>query len=380
VHTESSTHSALVDLGWDDDWQAALAETDDPSLEPGRISRIDRGAVTVLTASGPRRATSARGVALAVGDWVTITAEHGSDDLHAVVTVLPRRSVFRRIADGPGALAQLVAANIDTVLLVTAVDGHLSVRHLERYLALAWQSGAVPVVVITKTDLASPGQVSEWSQAIEAAAPGVAVHAISTRTASRSAGTTSAGAAIESLAPYLAAGRTVALLGLSGAGKSSLVNFLAGADLLATGEVRSDGQGRHTTSHRELVALPCGALIIDTPGMRALSVAGSADGVRQAFADVEELVSRCAFLDCSHTNERGCAVTAAIAAGDLGADRLALWREFADQEQPVDHQADRLEVVVGKRRKATAKAARAVLRRDTAAAQRAAVPAAEPSP
>ena len=270
------------------------------------------GPSTVLTDAGVTRARALRDLAVAVGDWVTIEPGHDADDLAVVVTVLPRRSLFRRLADGAQAREQVVAANIDTVLLVTATDGHLSVRHMARYLALAWRSGATPVVVITKADLASDAKVSEWREAMQAAAPGVAVHVISTAT----------GEGLEPLTAYLAPGRTVALLGLSGAGKSTLVNRLAGVELLVTSPVRSDGQGRHTTTHRELVVLPGGGLIIDTPGMRALSVAGAADGVRAVFADVEALAAHCEFGDCTHQpGVRGRAFMAAVAAGDLSVER-----------------------------------------------------------
>jgi ribosome biogenesis GTPase len=357
----AGTSPDLGDWGWDDDWNAALAATSDPSFTPGRVSRIDRGAMTVMTESGARRARAARGLVVAVGDWVTIGPGYAADDLQVVVAVLPRRTMFRRLAEGPGALEQVVAANIDTVLLVNAIDGHLSVRHLERYLALAWRSGAVPVIVITKADLASSEQIDQWSQTMREAAPGVAIHVISTTT----------GRGVDDLAPYLTPGRTVALLGLSGAGKSTLVNVLAGAELLATGQVRSDGQGRHTTTHRELVLLPSGGLIIDTPGMRALSVWGAAEGVRLAFADVEALASRCEFPDCSHASEDGCAVRAAVAAGNLSAERLESWLAFREQPQALNRQADRLQVLDRKRRKATAKAARRTLRSDTLKAQRA---------
>ena len=345
--------SALKDLGWDDAWEATLA---DRTLTPGRVSRIDRGAMTVLTDAGAIRARAARDLPVAVGDWVTIEPGHDADDLSVVVTVLPRRSLFRRMADGPQAREQVVAANIDTVLLVTAIDGHLSVRHMTRYLALAWRSGATPVVVITKADLAGADKVAEWSEAMQTAAPGVAVHVVSTTT----------GQGIEGLAPYLVPGRTVALLGLSGAGKSTLVNHLAGAEVLVTSPVRSDGQGRHTTTHRELVVLPGGGLIIDTPGMRALSVAGAAEGVRAAFADVETLATRCEFADCTHQpGVRGCAVMAAVAAGELSAERVATWLGFGAQQEAPSHQADRLQVLTRKRRKATAKVARRAARAET---------------
>ncbi len=348
----SAEPPALAELGWDDDWAAALAQIpelgSEPGIEPGRVSRIDRGAMTILTASGPRRAASVRELDLAVGDWVALGTGAESDDGWRVVARLPRRFVFRRTAEGAGAEGQVVAANIDAVLVVDAIDGRLSLRHLERYLALAWQSGATPVVVVTKADLTSSALVDERVAAVKGVAPGVAVHVVSTET----------GEGVEALARHLAAGRTAALLGLSGAGKSTLVNHLAEANILATGEVRRDGQGRHTTTHRQLVLLPTGGLIIDTPGMRALSIEGAGEGVELAFADIEELSSRCHFPNCSHTNEQDCAVNAAVADGALAIDRLEAWLRLREQTPAVNRDAARVRVQDRKRRRATAKADR----------------------
>lgn len=346
----TASHSpSLVELGWDDDWAAALAAGPDPTLIPGRVSRIDRGVSTVVTAAGPVRVAAVAELTLAVGDWVTLDDDPIAAGRWALAGILPRRCAFRRAIDGPGARAQVVAANIDTVLLVDAIDGLLSVRHLERYVALAWQSGALPVVVITKADLASPEQVRQHLAAVAEVALGVAVHVLSAAT----------GQGLDALDTYLAPGRTVALLGLSGAGKSTLVNQLAGDQRLATGAVRNDGQGRHTTTHRELIAIPGGGLVIDTPGMRALSVAAAIEGVAQVFADIEELGSRCAFPDCSHTTEPGCAIVAAVAAGELSASRVASWRQLRSESPGEDPQVVRLRVVERKRQKATAKATRA---------------------
>jgi ribosome biogenesis GTPase len=339
--------STLAELGWDDGWTQALAAADDPALAPGRVSRVDRGACTVLTGAGPLRATNLPDVA--VGDWVTVRPGPAAGDTASVATILPRRCSFRRSTGTRGGPPQVVAANIDTVLLVTAVDRHLSVRHLERYLALAWQSGAVPVVVVSKADLASAGVVAGRVTEARSVALDVDVQVVSVAT----------GQGLDTLAPYLAPGRTVALLGLSGAGKSTLVNFLAGDDILATGLVRADGQGRHTTTHRELVVLPGGGMVIDTPGMRALSVAGADDGVRRAFADVEALAERCRFDDCGHAGDAGCAVRAAVAAGRLGPERLDRWLSHRGQPEPEQRrQAARLRVEERKRGKVLAKAAR----------------------
>ena len=198
------------------------------------------------------------GSTVAVGDWVAIGAGPTGD---RIAGVLPRRHVFSRAADAKGRAAQVVAANLDTILVCDALDGRLSLRHLQRYLAMARESGATPVVLVTKSDAVSSEAVAEAVDAINAVADGARVVVVSSAT----------GEGMDALAPYLVSGHTLALLGLSGVGKSTLVNLLAGADVLTTGAVRSDGSGRHTTTHRQLVPLPGGAMLIDTPGMRSLS-------------------------------------------------------------------------------------------------------------
>jgi ribosome biogenesis GTPase len=242
----------------------------------------------------------------------------------------------------------MVAANVDTLLLCDALDGRLSLRHLERYLALAWQSGATPVVLITKSDTAPAAALSEAVKAVRTVADGVGVVVVSSTT----------GEGIEDLAPYLVPGRTVALVGLSGAGKSTLVNLLAGADVLATGAVRRDGKGRHTTTHRQLVLLPGGGLLIDTPGMRALSVVGAGDGVEQAFQDVEVLARGCQYTNCTHAGEERCALAAALTDGRLTPRRLESWLRLRAEPLSSDYEAARRLVEDRKRRKATKSADR----------------------
>jgi ribosome biogenesis GTPase len=292
----------LAGLGWDAAWQTALTATPEPSAIPGRVSRIDRGELTVLTEAGARRVRIGAGVAVAVGDWITIEAGAESGDRCRLVAVLCRRSVLSRAVAGR-TLDQLMAANVDSVLVVVALNRLLSAGQLDRYLALARRSGAVHAVVITKVDLVAQDQVHRTVATIRAASPGVAVHSVSTVT----------GDGLGALDRYLAPGRTAVLLGLSGAGKSSLVNALAGTDV-ATGEARADGQGRHTTTHRELVSVRSGGVIIDTPGMRTLEAA------------------------------------------DPDAPGLP---------PPTDHEADRQQVTDRKRRKSIAKIARRTLRAQT---------------
>jgi ribosome biogenesis GTPase len=272
-----------------------------------------RGGYVLYTESGELRAevsprlrsrASGRADFPAVGDWVAI----GDGYIHAV---LPRRTKFSRKVAWAETEEQVVAANVDVVFLVTALGQDFNVRRLERYLIMAWESGAQPVVVLTKCDLGE--DVAAAVAEAEAIAFGVPVVATSAVT----------GLGLEELRAHVVAGQTVALLGSSGVGKSTLVNRLAGSELLKTQEIRADGRGRHTTVHRELVLLPDGGLVLDTPGMRELQLWESDEGVAQAFSDVEELVTECRFSDCGHDTEPGCAVRAAIAAGTLAEERYA---------------------------------------------------------
>jgi ribosome biogenesis GTPase len=336
-----SADSGLLALGWDDGWVSALAERRDPTLWPARVSRVDRGMCTVMTGAEEVRVTSERGVEVAVGDWVGVASSRTVDEMARIVAVLPRRGVFRR-ASATGAAPQVVAANIDTVFLCDALDGSLSLRHLERFLALAWQSGTTPVVLITKSDAVPPGVVTDAVEAVKAVAEGVSVIVVSSTT----------GEGMVGVEPYLLPGRTVALLGLSGAGKSTLVNLLAGAEILTTGAVRRDGSGRHTTTPRELVVLPGGGLLIDTPGMRALSVVGASDGVERAFQDVELIAQGCRYHNCSHSGEQGCAIAAALSDGRLERSRVESWLRLRSEPASSELETTRGNIADRKRRKA----------------------------
>lgn len=255
-----------------------------------------------------------------VGDYVTVREVENGDG--QILRTLPRRSFFARRASGPTVKEQAIAANFDCVFLLQSMNQNFNLRRLERYLTLAWQSGAQPVIVLTKADL-TDDRAAFLTQA-ERVAPGVAAHAVSAQT----------GEGLEQLAPYLQPGKTLVFLGSSGVGKSSLVNALAGEEVMATGGIRElDGKGRHTTTHRQLVRLQSGVLVIDTPGMRELGMAESSDGLESAFADVEALLGKCRFSDCSHEREPGCAIRAAIAAGELDASRWASYRKLRDESR-----------------------------------------------
>ncbi|QYR24263.1 ribosome small subunit-dependent GTPase A [Paenibacillus sp. sptzw28] len=258
---------------------------------------------------------SARSDFPGVGDWVAVQPLPGEHRaiIHAV---LPRNSVMVRKAAGSVPVEQVIGANIDTLLIVNALNDDFNVRKIERYLIAAWESGATPVVLLTKADLCenTPGRIAE----VEAIAPGVSVHAVS---AVLDIGK-------EALAPYLLPGSTAALTGSSGVGKSTLLNWLAGGELQRVQDIReSDARGRHTTTHRELFPLPCGAVMLDTPGMRELQLWDADEGWQEAFADIELLAEGCRFRDCRHQSENGCAVRMALDNGTLDPRRFASYKK-----------------------------------------------------
>lgn len=329
----------LTDLGWDSEWEAAFAAHAAEGRIPGRVAREIRGRYRVLTEAGVRDARLAgrlvheiadRVDLPAVGDWTALIAER--DGTATIAGALPRRSAFVRKEAGPEVQGQVAAANVDAVFLVMGLDGDYNLRRLERYLALAWESGATPVVVLNKADLCP--DLAERTDEVSQIAFGVQVHVVSAVDAT----------GLDALRAHLAPGRTVALLGSSGVGKSTLVNALLGEERMRVSAVREDdSRGRHTTTYRDLIALPGGGLLIDTPGMRELGMWGGGEGLDKAFGDIEVFAEACRFRDCTHDGEPGCAVQAAVDAGELDAERLeafrALCREQAYYERKHDDRA-----------------------------------------
>ncbi len=329
----------LESLGWNERLSSLYEPFAGDDVVAGRVSIQHRGAYDVLTELGelrcevPRRlvheATTTADLPV-VGDWVVVVPRP-ADSSGTITAVLPRFTKFSRKTAWQAAEEQVLAANIDVALLLASMNDDLNLRRLERYLILAWESGARPVIVLTKADL-HPAPEAAVAQ-VESIAGGVSVHAISSLT----------GQGLDELQVLLGTGLTAVLLGSSGVGKSTLVNTLAGQELLATQEIRDDGKGRHTTTHRELVQLPTGALVIDTPGIRELQLWVADEGIDEAFEDVTELFGHCRFSDCAHDTEPGCAVQAALADGSLPAERwdsyLKLQAELAHLDRKLDKRA-----------------------------------------
>jgi ribosome biogenesis GTPase len=315
---------SLSSLGWNERLEAAFGPWRDEECLPARVAREERGRYLILDEQGEHEAvlagrlrheTATRSERPAVGDWVAARRETGGPAI--IAGVLARASAFVRKVSGEVTQEQVVAANIDAVFVVAGLDGDFNPRRIERMLAAAWESGAEPIVVLNKADLAD--SLETRIAQVAALAPGAAVVAISAL----------AGDGLAALAPWLAPGRTVALIGSSGVGKSTLANALLGESRQATGDVREDdSRGRHTTTRRELLVLPSGALLLDTPGMRELQLWGEDSGVDGAFPDIAGLARQCRFRDCAHEGEPGCAVLAALESGELDPARLASWRKL----------------------------------------------------
>jgi ribosome biogenesis GTPase / thiamine phosphate phosphatase len=316
----------LAALGWDADW-AAHARTH-AADDVGRVSRVDRGVCTVLTEDGATRASLGGDLldamshdpteAPCTGDWVALRS--WPDARTTAEAVLPRRSSIVRADPAPGSRGQTLAANVSHVGVVAGLDQVPAMTKLERLLTIAWQSGATPIVLLTKADLAA--DAADLARDVAVDAPGADVLCCSTVT----------GEGLDDLGARLGRGTTLALMGSSGAGKSSLVNALVGADVLTTRDIRSDGRGRHTSVRRELVAVPGGGAIIDTPGLRGVGLYDADDGLSATFADIAELAASCRFADCAHETEPDCAVLAAVESGALTMRRLESWRKLQREQ------------------------------------------------
>lgn len=308
----------LAMLGWDDAFAADFEPHAAAGMRPARVviahnnffTLLDGGREWLATAAGRLRLNARRSSALpVVGDWVAMKPRKGDDGRATVHAVLPRRTKFSRRSPERPADEQVISANVDTALIVSDLATDFNVRRLERYLALAHESGAQPVVLLTKLDLAD--DPDEMLAELAPVARGVPVHTLSNVT----------GEGVAAVTRYLGPGRTAVLLGSSGVGKSTLINTILGTERMATQDTRDDGRGRHTTTHRELVLLPGGGMIIDNPGMRELGLWDSTAGIRDSFDDIHALAVGCRFADCGHDIEPGCAVRRAVEDGGLEPDR-----------------------------------------------------------
>lgn len=319
-------NTQLVALGWNDGFQQSFDSINDGKFIPARIVRENRGEYIVNTGSlvcsvrssgAVRDRLSTSDSAPTVGDWLAVEPIEATGETLAR-ELLPRKSHFERQVIGKKSSYQTVAANFDTLFLVSGLDGDFNPRRIQRYLSLAWNSGAKPVVILNKADLvANTGLIVEEVHKLALDTPVLAVSALQSES-------------LSCLDEYLSVGKTVALLGSSGVGKSSLVNGLLGEERLASQAVRrEDSKGRHTTTWRELIQLPERGMIIDLPGMRELQLTGESAGIDKSFADVLKLLTRCRFRNCRHNGEPGCAVEEAIANGELELDRF---NQFTQQQ------------------------------------------------
>ena len=338
----------LNELGWDETFATHFAEwARTPDVQPARVAiefnylyrvSAEGGEFDTVLSGRMKHHAESRSELPAVGDWVVVR-KRSEQDRGAIVAVLPRRSRFSRRVAGQVTDEQVVAANVDVVFIVMSLDADYSVRRLERYLLLARDSGASAVVLLTKPDLC--GDPAALASEVAAVAGDAPVHVLSPKF----------NRGVDRVHEYLPAGRTGALLGSSGVGKSTIINRLIGADVQKTRDVReSDSKGRHTTTHRELIALPGGGLIIDTPGMRELQLWDVSDAVRETFEDIESRAAGCYFGNCRHRDEPRCAVKAAVAEGSLAAERLQSYLKLQEELAQLARQQDERALLEERRR------------------------------
>ncbi|MFJ2000673.1 ribosome small subunit-dependent GTPase A [Streptomyces chartreusis] len=325
--TSTSVSTALAPYGWDSAWADAFTPYDAQGLLPGRVVRVDRGQCDVVTADGVVRADTAFVTphdpmrVVCTGDWVAVEP---AGNPRYVRTYLPRRTAFVRSTSSKRSEGQILAANVDHAIVAVSLAVELDLGRIERFLALAWESGAQPVVVLTKADLVPDAVTLAYLvQDVETTAPGVPVLTASA----------TQGEGLDVLSAVVGGGTSV-LLGQSGAGKSTLANALLGEDVMEVQAARDvDGKGRHTTTTRNLLALPGGGVLIDTPGLRGVGLWDAEVGVGQVFSEIEELSARCRFHDCAHESEPGCAVRSAVDAGELPVRRLENYRKLMRENQ-----------------------------------------------
>lgn len=342
----------LDELGWNDSFAAAFAPYAEQGLVPARVvaqkglTQVSTGEMETYAdlAGKLRHELKGPGGAAgypAVGDWVALRPSTG-DGRAVIHSILPRKSKFSRKTPGHRTEEQVVAANVDTIFLVSGLDGDFNPRRIERYLTAAWDSGARPVVVLNKLDRC--GDPEGCLLEAQSIAMGVPVHRVSALT----------GENVGDLASYLGPGQTVGLLGSSGVGKSTLTNRLLGREVQRTAEVREgDDRGRHTTTHRELFVAPTGGLLIDTPGLREIQLWEGDQGIESAFADIEELAESCRFADCQHQGEPGCAVEAAVESGELPAERLESYRKLQRELHQIQIRQDEIARIQEKKKNKT---------------------------
>ncbi|MEV7446374.1 ribosome small subunit-dependent GTPase A [Streptomyces sp. NPDC091204] len=329
-----SLSHALAPFGWDEAWAAEFTPYAEQGLVAGRVVRVDRGQCDVMTADGIVRADTAFVTphdplrVICTGDWAAVEAVGNP---RYVKAYLPRRTAFVRSTSSQRSEGQILAANVDHAIIAVSLAVELDLGRIERFLALAWESGAQPLVVLTKADLVpDPVTLGHLVEDVESTAPGVQVLTVSSVT----------GEGTDVLAAVVSGGTSV-LLGVSGAGKSTLANALLGAEVMAVQEAREvDGKGRHTTTTRNLLALPGGGVLIDTPGLRGVGLWDAETGVGQVFSEIEEYAEHCRFHDCAHEAEPGCAVLAALDSGELAERRLDSYRKLLRENQRIVAKTD----------------------------------------